>query len=253
MYALRYAYRQARAYEHFYTPSDCTDRMDMAYYAWLIIDGDSAVVVDTGFTAAVAAARGRSYVASPVETMAALGVGPHDVSTVVLTHLHYDHTGHVSAFPDAEIVVQAAEMRFWTGPDASLGDYPALGSPDDIGDLVAANFAGRLRWVDGDAGLDPAVSVHRVGGHTPGSQVVRIDTHDTVVVLASDASHFYANYSERRPYSIVHTLPQMYTAFDRIAELAGPRGVVVPGHDPGVMDAFPSPTPELSGRAVRIA
>jgi hypothetical protein len=70
---------------------------------------------------------------------------------------------------------------------------PHLVLPEDVLALVAANFAGRVRWVDGEAEIAPGISVHRVGGHTPGMQVVRVATALRYVVLASDASHFYEN------------------------------------------------------------
>ena len=49
----------------------------------------------------------------------------------------------------------------------------------------------------------PGVSVHLIGGHTMGLQVVRVDTRRGWVVLASDASHFYANMEQIRPFPIV--------------------------------------------------
>jgi glyoxylase-like metal-dependent hydrolase (beta-lactamase superfamily II) len=82
--------------------------------------------------------------------------------------------------------------------------------------------------------LPPSISVHLVGGHTAGTQVVRISTVDGPVVLASDASHFYENYEEDKPYGVVHELSRMYTAFDRLYALSEPSGTIVPGHDPYV-------------------
>jgi glyoxylase-like metal-dependent hydrolase (beta-lactamase superfamily II) len=180
-------------------------------------------------------------------------VEPDEVRYVVLTHFHFDHTGHVDSFPNAQIVVQTEEMRFWFGPDVQFGEYPALSSPRDLSAIVAANLEGRLRWVDGDVELVPGVSLHLVAGHTPGSQVVRVETAQGPVVLAADASHFYANIEQDKPYAIVHTLPLMFAAFERIRELAGPGRLIVPGHDPLVIERFPAPSPELHGVVARIA
>jgi hypothetical protein len=44
----------------------------------------------------------------------------------------------------------------------------------------------------------------------------------------------------------------MYGALDRVHAWAGPDGVVVPGHDPAVMDRFPA-VAGLEGVAVRLA
>ena len=92
-----------------------------------------------------------------------------------------------------------------------------------------------------------------MGGHAPGLQVVVVQTAGGPVVLASDASHFYANLQEDRPFAIVHSLPGMFGAFDRLRELAGgDDDRIVPGHDPLVLERFAPPTPELAGRAVEI-
>jgi glyoxylase-like metal-dependent hydrolase (beta-lactamase superfamily II) len=65
---------------------------------------------------------------------------------------------------------------------------------------------------------------------------VRVDTAGGPVVLASDATHFYANLQEDRPFAIVHSLPGMYAAFDRVRALAGgDDDRIVPGHDPLVL------------------
>ena len=64
------------------------------------------------------------------------------------------------------------------------------------------------------------------------SAVVKVVTDDGPVVLAADASHFYENIEDDKPYAILTDLLEMYAAFDRLHELAGADGVVVPGHDP---------------------
>jgi hypothetical protein len=84
---------------------------------------------------------------------------------------------------------------------------------------------------------------------------VLADTAAGPVLLASDASHFYANLEQDRPFAIVHSLPGMYGAFDRVHELAGasePPALVVPGHDPLVMERHPPAAPGLEGLAVEL-
>ena len=72
-------------------------------------------------------------------------------------------------------------------------------------------------------------------------------------MLASDAAHFYANLEQDRPFAIVHSLPGMYAAFDRVRALAGGDDErIVPGHDPLVFERFQAATPELAGLAVAV-
>ncbi|GAA2215257.1 N-acyl homoserine lactonase family protein [Nonomuraea monospora] len=255
LYAIRYAHRDASVRgEHFYGHDPCAlDPYPIDYYVWAAVGEHGVVLVDAGFTAETAARRGnRHYLRSPVDTLAALGVEAAGVGHVVLTHLHYDHTGHLRDFPDARIVLQRAELAFWTGPHAHRGDHPHLAEPGDIAYLVRENFTGRVRQLDGDHELLPGLSVHHVGGHTPGMQVVRVRTARGYAVVASDASHFYANIEADRPYGIVNDLPAMYDAFDRVRELAGSPELVVAGHDPLVLERYPA-VPGLEGYAVRVA
>ena len=54
------------------------------------------------------------------------------------------------------------------------------------------------------------------------------------VALASDAAHFRENLTADHPPPILHSVPDGHAAFDRLRELAGDDGLVVPGHDPQV-------------------
>ena len=77
------------------------------------------IVVDCGFDPEVGARRGRTCLCAPLEALRALGVEPESVSTVVVTHLHYDHIGNLAAFPAATLIVPRRELDFWTGPIAA--------------------------------------------------------------------------------------------------------------------------------------
>jgi hypothetical protein len=72
------------------------------------------------------------------------------------------------------------------------------------------------------------------------------------VVLASDATHYYENIEATRPFSIVFDVPAMIGGYDVLRSLAGPGGVIVPGHDPMVFERHPPADPALSGVAVRL-
>jgi glyoxylase-like metal-dependent hydrolase (beta-lactamase superfamily II) len=254
VYAVRYGHRDGRRAEHFSGGDPHDAPMPMDYFLWAVVDDDGrAVVVDAGFTEEVARRRGREIVADPIEMLAELGVTAADVRDVVLTHLHYDHSGHLAAFPRARFWVQESELAFWTGRHAARGEYGRIVEPADVVELVRLNFEQRVRFVSGDAEMAPGVSLHLVGGHAPGLQVVRVATADGPLVLASDATHFYANLAEDRPFSIVHSLAGMYDAFDRVRELAGSDDArIVPGHDPLVLERYPAVSPALSGFAVSI-
>ena len=84
IYAIRYATREARRAEHFIGGDPHDAPMPMDYFTWAVIGVGRNVVVDTGFTAEVAAQRKRKFLRCPVATMAQLGVAPEAVSDVIL-------------------------------------------------------------------------------------------------------------------------------------------------------------------------
>lgn len=254
--ALRYAHRDTTRRSHFFGPIDRPDEsMPISYFVWLIRGSWGAIVVDTGFTAETALKHGRDYVASPAELVTRAGVDPAEVSTVILTHLHYDHAGCTGDFENARVVLQENEMQQWSGrrawPSVVGSGIPHLVLPEDVAWVADANLRGRVDWVDGDAEIAPGVSVHLVAGHTSGMQVVRVETPVGPVVVASDATHFYENFERRRPYSVLDEVATATEAFDRLEELTTNRELIIPGHDPDVLNRFPPVTePTLTGHAV---
>jgi glyoxylase-like metal-dependent hydrolase (beta-lactamase superfamily II) len=254
VYAIRYARREALSRDHFYglDPHDGSP-MPMDYFIWAIVGDYRPIIVDAGFTPETAARRNRTLMNDPIEVLAGLGVQAADVEHVILTHLHFDHSGHLGSFPNATFWLQEKEMAFWTGRYASRRDIGRNAEPGDIAELVRLNYDHRVRFVDGDEAVNDYVHVWYVGGHTPGMQVVSAETPGGRVVLASDAAHYYETIEEDRPYSVLHCVPEMYRAYDRIMEIAGPTACVIPGHDPLVFDRYPAVNAELDGKAVEIS
>jgi glyoxylase-like metal-dependent hydrolase (beta-lactamase superfamily II) len=79
--------------------------MPMDYFVWAAVSSAHTVIVDSGFTAEVAARRGRKHLRRPAEGLEALGIDSARVPYVVLTHLHYDRVGDLEDFPAATFVV----------------------------------------------------------------------------------------------------------------------------------------------------
>lgn len=253
VYAVRYATRAARSGEHFHGGDPHDAPMPMDYFVWAAVSSGHTVVIDAGFSTGVARRRGREHLRCPTEGLREIGVDPDRVSHVILTHLHYDHVGNLEKFPGATFVMQDDEMSFWTGRYANREHFRQLVEVEDVVHLVRQNFEGRVRFVHGSQEVLPGIEVHRAGGHSTGLQVVRVQTSDGSLVLASDVTHFYANIEQDRPFSIVSDLPAMYGAFDLVRSLAGSPDRIVPGHDPLVMERYPAARKDLEGVVARLA
>jgi glyoxylase-like metal-dependent hydrolase (beta-lactamase superfamily II) len=235
IYAVRYAHRQCTTSECFYGDYHASP-MAMDYFVWALTNGTETVVVDLGFTEAVGTRRGRQFLRCPGQGLAELGVDCTAVQHVILTHFHYDHVGNYALFPHATFYVQDSEMAFYTGRHASEGAFRHSVEVDDICALVRLNYEGRIAFVAGSREIVPGIAVHHVGGHTAGMQIVTVAHARGQAVVASDASHYYRNFAERIPFNTLHDLPRMYAAFAKIRELASSEDLVLPGHDPLVLE-----------------
>jgi glyoxylase-like metal-dependent hydrolase (beta-lactamase superfamily II) len=254
IYAVKFAENRAGVRGHFFMgdaaePFDAPARLD--YFVWAIRSPGQDIVLDAGFTAETNERRRRTHFENPSDALARIGVDPAAVPFVILSHMHYDHVGDLAPFTAATFVLQTTEMAFWTGRHASRREFARLIEPADVLALVRLGLEGRIHWVDGMSEIVDGVWVLRVGGHTPGMQATMVRTTQGIVVLASDASHFFENVEDDEPFAVHHDLPGMYDAFDAM-RTAATSGLVVPGHDPTLFERFTA-HPGHDGRVVRIA
>src|SRR5665213_952476 len=253
IYALRYATRPARRSEHFVGGDPHDADMPMDYFTWVVTGaGGRALVVDTGFTAAMASKRGRTYLRCPVQSLAALGVRADSVTDVVLTHLHYDHVGNFGQFPAARFHLQEQELQFATGRYMKYPVFAHGFELEEVIGMVRLNYAGRVELHSGVVELAPGITLHPAPGHTAGLQVVRVHTARGWVVLASDSIHFFENMTTDRPFTLGFHLGQMVDAFRAVERLASSPDHIIPGHDPLIMRLYRPPSPELDGICVRL-
>lgn len=240
VFALRYATSGPRRRGENFIAADLHDApMPMDYYVWAIRNEARTIVVDTGFTPEAARKRGRRHLVDPAVLLAEIGIAAEDVADVVLTHLHYDHAGNLAHFPKARFHLQDTEMAYATGRPMC---HACLAQPFDVEDVVEVVrhvYGGRVRFHDGTAEIAPGVSLHRVGGHTGGLQVVRVRTARGWLVLASDAFHYNENRLSRRPFPLVFHVGEMLEGFRLCEELADGEDLIIPGHDPAVRARWP--------------
>lgn len=252
IYAIKYAHFERRSSANFIGGDSHDVPMPLDYFVWAVIGESGTYLVDTGFDQSMAEKRGRK-ITMPVEAgLRKIGVRPELVEDVIITHMHYDHAGNRDLFPRSRYHIQDREMAFCTGRCMC---HHALSHPfesEDVQSMVGRLFSGRVRFHDGDSEVAPGLSVHWVGGHTNGLQVVRVHTARGWVVLASDASHFYANMQEQRPFPVVFNVNDMLEGYETAHRLASSAEHVVPGHDPAVLTRYPAHGPDTEGWIVRL-
>jgi glyoxylase-like metal-dependent hydrolase (beta-lactamase superfamily II) len=252
IYAVRYATALRKPSDVFIGGDPHEAPVPMDYFVWAARNHRHTVVIDTGFDAVAAEKRGRQLLRPPGDGLRMLGIDCDQVRDVIITHLHYDHAGNLQLFPNARFHLQDREIAFATGRHMGHPFFSHAYDLDAVLSMVRLVYVAHVQFHDGDAEILPGVSVHRVGGHTHGLQVVRIWTRVGWVVLASDAAHYLANMQSGRPFPIVADVMQMTEGWRRVQELASRPDLVVPGHDPRVMQLYEEPESNLRGVAVRL-
>lgn len=252
IYAIKYAHHERRASENFLGGDPHDGPMPLDYFVWAIKGADKTWIVDTGFDAAMGKQRSRTHIRCPSEGLKALGIDADKVEDVIITHLHYDHCGSHHLFERARYHVQDKEMFYATGRCMCHPPLRHAFDVEDVVKMVRRLYDGRVAFHDGDEELAPGISVHFVGGHTMGLQMVRVWTKRGWVVLASDAAHLYANMEQVRPFPTVYNVGDMLAGHRRAYALASSRAHVVPGHDPLVLKRYPAPNRALEGIVARL-
>jgi N-acyl homoserine lactone hydrolase len=188
---------------------------------------------DTGLTDAIAAKPEGVKAANGFEMkkpktlvgqLAELGVKPHDIKAIAVSHSHPDHIGNVEEFPNVMLYVQKAEYE-WPGE---------LGVPRFKADHPVTKIEG-----DHDVFGDGSVVIISTPGHTPGHQSLLVRLPRTgAIVLSGDLVHFKDNWDNRRVPGFNFSKEQTLASMQRIADiLVKEHGQLWINHDKPQSDA----------------
>lgn len=239
------------------------DRMEFALIAFLVRGNGRNVLVDLGpktldycnnmfrrwgFTRTMPDGSTPDDIVQPegnvFDGLARCGLAPEDISDIIFTHLHSDHHGMDDAtdggacedFPNAVFHISKAGWDFNINKrvDGHWNSYLDWG----FGDCMMRKQAeGKMIALD-NAEILPGLSTVYLGGHSPCSQGVRIQTRDGVVYIGSD--DFYRYDLLKRA-----VIAAIYTSRERFVEVSGmlarwalDGATIIPVHDPTVMRLY---------------
>lgn len=163
----------------------------------LVRDGDRVIVVDPGMVAA------RAQILDPLRE---LGVAPEDVTDIVVSHHHLDHTVNIALFPEVPV-----------------HDFRWLVQRDTV----------EIREADGLA-LTPGVRLLETPGHTPQDLTTLVGTPDGVVAL----THLWWTGDGPADDPYAPDRDQLREQRERVLAVAD---LVVPGHGPALVPSASTP------------
>ena len=179
-YSQPFAFGGEEGPEHF----DLNVRYRGSLQNYLIDTGDEVILVDTGLPAGmpeeVPTAESLAYtgrdICSYMEAFASLGYKPEQVTKILLTHKHADHSGELRSFPNAKIYVSADEL--------SAAELSGLNNlvPVSYTDGAYYNFPHSQKIADG-------VYFIQAKGHTFGNSIVIVESDGLYYMLHGDITY----------------------------------------------------------------
>ena len=180
---------------------------------YLIDTGDEVILVDTGLPAGTPeekpdekslAFTGKD-ISSYMEAFSALGYQPEQVTRILLTHKHSNHSGELKSFPNAKIYVGAEEVSA-----AELQGVPNL-VPVKYTDGAYYNFPESQTIVEG-------VHFVRAKGHTYGNSIVVVEKDGLFYMLHGDITYVDEALYENKLSVVFDDLPAARETLDRVRE-----------------------------------
>jgi N-acyl homoserine lactone hydrolase len=209
-------------------------RLQFVYSCYLIKHDDEYMLWDTGHAMTMPNVAPK---VSLVDLLAKIDLKPDHIKYVGISHYHADHTGQVSSFPNATLLI-------------GKGDWEAITSPKPA---EGVNFKPFESWIKGEGKVEPvaldkdvfgdgSVIMLYTPGHTPGhhSLLVKLPQMGNVI-LTGDAAHFRENYDSDGVPAFNVDRAQTVASLERLKTIASNfKAIVVIQHDARDVDKLPA-------------
>jgi glyoxylase-like metal-dependent hydrolase (beta-lactamase superfamily II) len=188
------------------------DKLATPFTTLIVNTGKKLVLLDTGTGGQIAPSAGVLR-----DNLAAAGIDPKAVDQIVISHFHPDHINGIKdkdndlVFPNAEIMVPAAEWAFWMDDANMNAAEGALKLTFRNQRRIFADIAKRVAHFEPGAEVAPGVVTLPAPGHTPGHTVFAIHSGDQSLMVLSDTAQHPAVFARH---------PDWQAAFDIDGDVA---------------------------------
>jgi len=163
------------------------------YYTPVVVNtGSKLVAIDTGLGLGTFA-QSKGAAGQYHSNLAASGIDPKSVDVVVISHFHGDHINGLLdaenklAFPNAEVMVPAAEWKLWMD-DAAMGKAagtPIEGNFKNVRRVFGA-LGNKVSQYDDGKELVGGIKAIATPGHTPGHMSYLVSSGPRSMIVQSD-------------------------------------------------------------------
>jgi N-acyl homoserine lactone hydrolase len=208
-------------------------KLQFVYSCYLVKHGDEYLLWDTGHAMTTPNVAPK---VSVVDLLAKIEVKPEQIKYVGISHYHADHTGQVSSFPKATLLI-------------GKGDWDAITSPKPA---EGVNFKPFESWIKGDSKVEPvtadkdvfgdgSVIILYTPGHTPGHHSLLVKLAEMGnVVITGDAAHFRENLDTDGVPAFNFDRAQTVASLERIKKIAANlKATVIIQHDARDVEKLP--------------
>ena len=180
---------------------------------YLIDTGDEVILVDTGLPAGTpeeapdenSVAYTGKDISSYMEALYNLGYKPEQVTKILLTHKHSDHSGELKSFPNAEIYVNEEEI--------SAEELKGINNivPVSFTDGAYYNFPESQKIADG-------IYYIKAKGHTNGNSIIIVENDGLFYMLHGDITYVDEALYENKLSVVFDDLSAARETLDRVRE-----------------------------------
>lgn len=240
IYAVKYAGPLISSVAMVLWNTDWEKRVERNYYIWVIRGIGEALIVDCGLTPSLAKERQIPGYINPVEVLARLGLNASQIEKVVITHANFDHISGIELYPNAIFYIQKKEFNFWIkNPIAQKPPFARVTDPIGNAHLAGLERTERLIMIDGDRMILPGIELLLAPGHTPGLQVVAVNTAKGTAIVGSDCAHVFRNYEEEIPSIFITDMVAWMKTYDKLKSRVSSLNLLFPGHDLKMATDYP--------------
>ncbi len=181
-----------------------TDYVDIPFTPFVIVAGGRRILMDTGF-----ADNGPPSTGKLVANMAAAGLKPEDIDTIILSHYHGDHINGIRnkagqlVFPKAKIMVPAPEHAFWMDDARMEAAPPAMkGAFQNVRRVLATVPADQLVRFEPGAEVAPGITSVAAFGHTPGHTLFTVKSEGQSFAYVADLTNVPSLFARSPDWSV---------------------------------------------------